>query len=121
MEKVELEEILEASVGRCFGLAAAALSFTLLFTDRSLKRPDNRRCVSVPPPNPLHRLRMAFCSVVVAYARWPGMTAIALLYLGRKLPWRFTSLVALTTYALAHNIGASARLGRHRPLSRPID
>jgi len=60
--------------------------------------------------SPLHWLLAIACSAL-AYAALAWYDQIALLHLGRKLPWRFVGLVSFTTYALAHNIGASVFSG----------
>lgn len=46
-----------------------------------------------------------------AYAALAWYDRIALAHLGKKISWRFVSLCAFTTYALAHNIGASVFSG----------
>jgi uncharacterized membrane protein YbhN (UPF0104 family) len=60
--------------------------------------------------SPLHWLLAIGCSAL-AYAALAWYDQIALMHLGRKLPWRFVGLVSFTTYALAHNIGASVFSG----------
>jgi uncharacterized membrane protein YbhN (UPF0104 family) len=42
-----------------------------------------------------------------AYCALAWYDRIALAHLGKKIPWHFISLCSFTTYALAHNIGAS--------------
>jgi uncharacterized membrane protein YbhN (UPF0104 family) len=42
-----------------------------------------------------------------AYSALAWYDRIALAHLGKKIPWHFISLCSFTTYALAHNIGAS--------------
>ena len=54
---------------------------------------------------------LATASAALAYAALAWYDRIALAHLGRQLPWRFVALVSFTTYALAHNIGASVFSG----------
>ncbi|HLA29715.1 MAG TPA: YbhN family protein [Pseudomonas sp.] len=42
-----------------------------------------------------------------AYSALAWYDRIAIAHLGKKIPWRFITLCSFTTYALAHNIGAS--------------
>ena len=53
----------------------------------------------------------AFAATVLAYAALAGYDRIALRHLGKTVPWRFIALCSFTTYALAHNIGASVFSG----------
>ena len=56
----------------------------------------------------------------LAYAALAWYDQIALAHLGRRLSWRFVGLVSFTTYALAHNIGAtlfSGAVARYRAYS----
>ncbi|MFC0282522.1 YbhN family protein [Camelimonas abortus] len=53
----------------------------------------------------------AIAATVVAYGALAWYDRIALLHLGRHLPWPVISLVSFTTYALSHNIGASVFSG----------
>lgn len=46
-----------------------------------------------------------------AYCALAWYDRIALAHLGKHIPWRFISLCSFTTYALAHNIGASVFSG----------
>lgn len=46
-----------------------------------------------------------------AYCALAWYDRIALAHLGKKIPWHFISLCSFTTYALAHNIGASVFSG----------
>jgi glycosyltransferase 2 family protein len=55
---------------------------------------------------------LAICSTLVAYAALAWYDRIALLHLGVKnISWTFIGLCSFTTYALAHNIGASVISG----------
>lgn len=60
--------------------------------------------------SPTHWL-MAIAATVLAYAALAWYDQIALAHLGRRLSWRFVGLVSFTTYALAHNIGATVFSG----------
>ena len=60
--------------------------------------------------SPLH-WALALCSTGLAYAALAWYDQIALAHLGRRLSWRFVGLVSFTTYALAHNIGATMLSG----------
>jgi uncharacterized membrane protein YbhN (UPF0104 family) len=53
------------------------------------------------------RWALAAASTFVAYGALAWYDQIALAHLGRRLSWRFVSLVSFTSYALAHNIGAT--------------
>lgn len=46
-----------------------------------------------------------------AYSALAWYDRIAIAHLGKKIPWRFITLCSFTTYALAHNIGASVFSG----------
>lgn len=48
---------------------------------------------------------------LVAYAALAGYDRIALQHLGKKVNWLFITLTSFTTYALAHNVGASVFSG----------
>jgi glycosyltransferase 2 family protein len=55
---------------------------------------------------------LAFLSTIVAYWALAWYDRIALLHLGVKhISWMFVALCSFTTYALAHNIGASVFSG----------
>lgn len=54
---------------------------------------------------------MAIGATVAAYAFLAAYDRIALLHLNKRLGWLFTSATSATTYALSHNIGASALSG----------
>lgn len=53
----------------------------------------------------------AVAATVVAYGALAWYDRIALMHLGKSLPWPVISLVSFTTYALSHNIGASVFSG----------
>ncbi len=59
----------------------------------------------------LARWLAAIGSTSLAYAALAWYDQIALQHLGRRLSWRFVGLVSFTTYAIAHNIGASVLSG----------
>jgi uncharacterized membrane protein YbhN (UPF0104 family) len=54
---------------------------------------------------------LAIAATLGAYAALAGYDHLALLHLKRKVGWIFISLCSFTTYALAHNIGASVFSG----------
>jgi uncharacterized membrane protein YbhN (UPF0104 family) len=61
---------------------------------------------------PPYRLVLAVVATLVAYAALAWYDRIALLHLGIKhISWTFIALCSFTTYALAHNIGASVLSG----------
>lgn len=60
---------------------------------------------------PLRNWAGAIACTFVAYAALAWYDRIALLHLGKHLPWPAISLVSFTTYALSHNIGASVFSG----------
>ena len=66
------------------------------------------------------RWALAIGATALAYFALAWYDQIALAHLGRRLSWRFVGLVSFTTYALAHNIGAtvlSGALVRYRAYS----
>lgn len=54
---------------------------------------------------------LAAGGAVAAYAALAGYDRIALIHLGKPLPWLFITVCSFTAYALAHNIGASVLSG----------
>jgi glycosyltransferase 2 family protein len=60
---------------------------------------------------PLHRWLLAASATIVAYVALAGYDRIALSHLGKRISWPFVTLCSFTTYALAHNIGASVFSG----------
>ena len=57
------------------------------------------------------RWLLAIGATSLAYAALAWYDRIALLHLGRHIDWRFVGLASFTTYAIAHNIGASVLSG----------
>ncbi len=57
------------------------------------------------------RWALAILATAMAYGALAWYDQIALAHLGHKLSWRFVGLVSFTTYALAHNIGATVFSG----------
>src|SRR5580704_4813903 len=87
------------------GLGAVAFSSWLLFRElRGLRVADVG--AGLANISPL-RWALAVGGAAIAYFALACYDQIALAHLGRKLSWRFVGLVSFTTYALAHNIGAS--------------
>lgn len=60
---------------------------------------------------PLRNWVGAIAATFVAYGALAWYDRIALMHLGKHLPWPVISLVSFTTYALSHNIGASVFSG----------
>ncbi|HVK99771.1 MAG TPA: YbhN family protein [Dongiaceae bacterium] len=59
----------------------------------------------------LHNWLMAVASTLGAYGALAFYDRIALAHLGKRVSWWFVTLCSFTTYALAHNIGASVFSG----------
>jgi glycosyltransferase 2 family protein len=91
------------------GLAAVVFSFWLLY--RELKIISASAVLDAFLAIPLRHWIGAIGATVVAYGALAWYDRIALLHLGRRLPWTVISLVSFTTYALSHNIGASVLSG----------
>lgn len=91
------------------GLGAVAVSSWLLFKDlRGLSLASlESALVSISPA----RWLLAIGSTSLAYAALAWYDRIALLHLGRRIDWRYVAVASFTTYALAHNIGASVFSG----------
>ena len=91
------------------GLCAVAFSVWLLYHElRGISIEDVGDGLSAIP---LHRWLLAGLSTVFAYIALAGYDHIALLHLGRKIPFAFVTVCSFTTYALAHNIGGSVLSG----------
>jgi uncharacterized membrane protein YbhN (UPF0104 family) len=60
---------------------------------------------------PAQRWALAIACNFLAYAALAGYDRVALLHLGKRVPWPFVALTSFTTYALSHNIGASMLSG----------
>jgi uncharacterized membrane protein YbhN (UPF0104 family) len=54
---------------------------------------------------------LAVLATLAAYAALAGYDHLALMHLRRRVGWLFVTLCSFTTYALAHNIGASVFSG----------
>lgn len=91
------------------GLSAVAFSLWLLYGElRGISVNDVGNGLAAIPA---HRwLLSAFCALL-AYAALAGYDHIALMHLGKRLPWIFVTLCSFTTYALSHNIGGSVLSG----------
>ena len=91
------------------GLSAVGFSSWVLLRElKGLKLADVGAGLALLTP--LNWL-LAALSAGVAYSALAWYDQIALAHLGRRLPPRFVALVSFTTYALAHNIGASVFSG----------
>ena len=91
------------------GLSAVVFSSWLLFKELKHLSLDEvgATLLALSPLDWGFAIAASFC----AYTALAWYDRIALAFLGRKLPWRFVALVSFTTYALAHNIGASVFSG----------
>ena len=100
------------------GIAAVALSSWLLFRElKGLSLADVGAALTAISPG---RWLLAVAATGLAYFALAWYDQIALDHLGHRLSWRFIGLVSFTTYALAHNIGAtvlSGALVRYRAYS----
>jgi uncharacterized membrane protein YbhN (UPF0104 family) len=91
------------------GLGAAAFSAWLLFRELKDMSPAEIEG-GLLAISSLHWL-LAILATSLAYFALAWYDQIALRHLGRRLSWRFVGLVSFTTYALAHNIGATVLSG----------
>ncbi|ODN70183.1 hypothetical protein A6302_02517 [Methylobrevis pamukkalensis] len=91
------------------GLCAVVLSGWLLY--KELQGISFDDVVHSLAAIPLHQWLMAVAGAIVAYAALAWYDRIALMHLGRRIPWLFISIASFTTYALSHNIGASVLSG----------
>ena len=91
------------------GLAAVVFSCYLLYKEiRTIsldELQDSHHAIS------LHNWLLAAGATLGAYFALAWYDRIAIAHLGKKIPWRFITLCSFTTYALAHNIGASVFSG----------
>ncbi|MGE0213768.1 MAG: lysylphosphatidylglycerol synthase domain-containing protein [Parvibaculaceae bacterium] len=91
------------------GLLAVAVSAWLLYKEvRGLSLDDVIESLEAISG---HEWMLAAGGTLVAYTALALYDALALQHLERKLPWRFIALCSFTTYALAHNFGASVLSG----------
>lgn len=91
------------------GLLAVAFSAWLLYHElRGISLEDVLESLEAIP---LSNWGLAALSTLLAYAALAGYDRIALLHMGKKVPWPFIAMSAFTTYALAHNLGASVLSG----------
>jgi uncharacterized membrane protein YbhN (UPF0104 family) len=93
------------------GFAAVAVSLWLLHREFKGEAVGPEVLEHLKSISPTHYL-LAILSTLVAYAALAWYDRIALLHLGVKnISWVFISLCSFTTYALAHNIGATVFSG----------
>jgi uncharacterized membrane protein YbhN (UPF0104 family) len=100
------------------GLATVVFTGWLLF--KELRGHSLQEILAALNAISLTRWALAIASTALAYAALAWYDQIALAHLGRRLGWRFIALVSFTTYALAHNIGAtlfSGAVARYRAYS----
>src|SRR5918994_4202005 len=100
---------LKSYVWPVIGLCAVGFSLWLLYHElRGISLEDVGDGLAAIP---LHRWLLAGLSSIVAYAALAGYDHIALMHLGRKVPFVFITVCSFTTYALSHNIGGSVLSG----------
>ncbi|WP_026607752.1 lysylphosphatidylglycerol synthase transmembrane domain-containing protein [Methylocapsa acidiphila] len=93
------------------GLVAVVISVWLLYREFRGQSVGPEVWEHVKSISPAHYF-FAILSTLVAYAALAWYDRIALLHLGVKhISWIFISLCSFTTYALAHNIGATVFSG----------
>lgn len=93
------------------GFAAVVVSLWLLYREFRGESVGPEVWEHVKSISPTHYL-LAILSTLVAYAALAWYDRIALLHLGIKhISWVFISLCSFTTYAIAHNIGATVFSG----------
>jgi uncharacterized membrane protein YbhN (UPF0104 family) len=91
------------------GLLAVAFSVWLLYHElRGISVDD---VIDGLAAIPLHRWLLAGAAALLAYAALAGYDRLALMHLRRHISWPFITLASFTTYALAHNVGASVFSG----------
>lgn len=111
MSVVEAKPKLKRSdlIWSLIGLGAVVLSCFLLYRElRNISLDeiaDSLRAISHM------NWLMAAGATLGAYWALAWYDRIAVAHLGRKISWRFITLCSFTTYALAHNIGASVFSG----------
>ena len=106
------------SLWAAVGLGAVVVAGYLLF--RELRGHSPAEIVAAVRAISPARWLMATLSAILAYAALAWYDQIALMHIGRRLNWRFVGLVSFTTYAIAHNVGATvftAALVRYRAYS----
>ncbi|MGO4870387.1 MAG: UPF0104 family protein [Roseiarcus sp.] len=91
------------------GLGTVAFTSWLLF--RELRGLSIADVVTAITAISRFRWALAIGATGLAYTALAWYDQIALAHLGRRLSWRFVGLVSFTTYALAHNIGATVFSG----------
>jgi glycosyltransferase 2 family protein len=91
------------------GLAAVAFSLWLLYHE--LKGLSLDELWDSLTAIPLHGWLLSVLATLGAYAALAGYDHIALLHLRRRVHWFYITVTSFTTYALAHNIGASVFSG----------
>jgi glycosyltransferase 2 family protein len=91
------------------GITAVIVSTWLLYHEiRNLSLDD---IVDSLHAIPWHRWLLAAGATAAAYIALAGYDRLALAHLGKRISWPFVTLCSFTTYALAHNIGASVFSG----------
>ena len=108
------------------GVLAVGLSAWLLYRELQGMSLDTLLLSlrAIPPADWL----LCLGGTLVAYAALAGYDRIALSHLGHRVGWGYIAMVSFTTYAVAHNVGASVFSGavvryrayRHKGLA-PIE
>lgn len=91
------------------GLAAVALSCYLLY--QQIRHISLSDLTSSLHAITLHNWLLAVLATLGAYTALAWYDRIALSYLGKRISWWFIAVCSFTTYALAHNIGATVFSG----------
>jgi uncharacterized membrane protein YbhN (UPF0104 family) len=100
---------LKSFIWPVIGFAAVGFSVWLLYHElRGISLDDLGGSLAAIPA---HRWLLAAMSSVVAYLALAGYDHIALMHLGRRVPFIFITICSFTTYALSHNIGGSVLSG----------
>ncbi|APU28794.1 lysylphosphatidylglycerol synthase domain-containing protein [Pseudomonas chengduensis] len=111
MSVVEAKPKLKRSdlIWTLIGLSAVVLSGFLLYRElRNISLDEIKG--SIEAISHMNWL-LAAAATLGAYWALAWYDRIAVAHLGKRIPWRFITLCSFTTYALAHNIGASVFSG----------
>lgn len=97
------------AVWTLIGLLAVVLSCYLLYKEvRNISLDDLKESLQAIP---FHGWLMSGLATLGAYCALAWYDRIAIAHLGKRISWWFITLCSFTTYALAHNIGASVFSG----------
>lgn len=90
-------------------LAAVAFSAWLLY--HQLRGISLKDVLDSLQAIPALRWMLAGFATLIAYGALAGYDRLALMHLRKRVPWPFITAASFATYAIAHNIGASALSG----------